>query len=121
MAPKTNWIPGPFDYELLDVTKVARETLRRVTKLARSLPRGNASLADQMMRAIDSAWLQSAEAASRKGADARCKYRGAYAEAGEAAAGVEAAMIKELCDFQEATEIRVLLARQCAMLRGLAR
>ena len=121
MATKPNWIPGPFDYELLDVTKVARETLRRVNKLAKSLPRGNASLADQMTRAIDSAWLQGAEAAGRRGADARCKYRGAYAECGEAAAAVEAAMIKELVDTQEATEIRVLLARQCAMLKGLAK
>jgi four helix bundle protein len=121
MAPTTNWIPGPFDYERLEVTTVARETLRRVTKLARSLPRGNGSLRDQMTRAIESAWLQGAEGASRRGADAKCKFQGAYAECGEAAAAVEAAVIRELVDVQEATEIRVELARQCAMLRGLAR
>jgi len=118
---KQNWIPGPFDYERLDVTAVARETLRRVTRLAKGMPRGNASLADQMTRSVESAWLQGAEGASRRGADAKNRFRGAYAEAGETAAAVEAAMIRGLVDEREAKEIRELLARQCAMLGRLAR
>ena len=121
MAPTTTWTAGPFDYERLDVTKIARETLRLVTRMAKALPRGNANLADQMTRAIQSAWLQTAEGAGRRGADAKNRYRGAKAEAGEAAAAVEAAAIQELVREQDAREVRELLARQCAMLAGLSR
>ena len=120
-APTTTWTAGPFDYERLDVTKVARETLRLVTKIAKSLPRGNANLADQMTRAIQSAWLQMAEGAGRRGADAKNRYRGAKSEACEAAAAIEAAWIQELIREEDAREVRDLLARQCAMLAGLAR
>ena len=119
-APTTTWTAGPFDYERLEVTNVARETLRLVTKMARTLPRGNANLADQMTRAIQSAWLQMAEGAGRRGADARNRYRGAKSEAGEAAACVEAARIQELVRDEEAQHVRELLARQCAMLTRLA-
>jgi four helix bundle protein len=89
--------------------------------MAKSLPRGNANLADQMTRAIQSAWLQTAEGAGRRGADAKNRFRGAKAEAGEAAAGVEAAWIQELVREEEARQARELLARQCAMLSGLCR
>ena len=120
-APTTTWTAGPFDYERLEVTKIARETLRLVTRLAKTLPRGNANLADQMTRAIQSAWLQMCEGAGRRGADAKNRFRGAKCEADEAAGAVEAAWIQELVPESEAKEIRALLARQCAMLAGLAR
>jgi hypothetical protein len=74
-----------------------------------------------MRRALLSSFLQTAEGASRRGADRANKFRGAKAEGSEAAAAIQGAMVLRLVDTTEATEIRVLLARQCAMLGRLAR
>ena len=117
----TQWTPGPFDYERLEVSKVAEEALRRGDAVAKRLPRGNAGLADQLRRALLSSFLQTAEGASRLGADRANKLRGAKAEASEAAAAIRAGVILGIVDEQEATEVRALLARQCAMLGRLAR
>ena len=58
-----------FDYQRLDAFKVAREALRLGDALARRLPRGYATLQDQLRRALLSAYLGIAEASSRQGAD----------------------------------------------------
>ena len=64
-----------FDYQRLDAFKVARETLRLGDALARRLPRGYASLQDQLRRALLSAYLGIAEASSRQSADRLCRFR----------------------------------------------
>ena len=117
----TQWTPGLFDYERLEVSRVAEESLRRGDAMARRLPRGQANLADQLRRALLSSFPQTAEGASRLGADRANKLRGAKAEASEAAAAIRAGVILGVVDEAEANEVRALLARQCAMLGRLAR
>jgi len=79
-----------FDYQRLDAFKVAREALRLGDALARRLPRGYATLKDQLRRALLSAYLGIAEASSCQGADRLCRFRSVRWEACEAAAALEA-------------------------------
>ena len=115
----TEWIAGPFDYERLEVSAIAEEAFERGYRLANGLPRGNANLADQMKRSLLSAFLQTAEGASRRGGDRLNRFNGAKSEAGEAAAALKAAMVARECDLEEARATRTLLARLCAMLTKL--
>jgi len=118
---RTDWTAGPFDHERLDAYQVAKETLRRGELIAAKLPRGYANLADQMRRSLLSSMTVTAEGAARVGADRKNRFRIAKGEAGEAAACIEATAMLGLVDPTEAAEVRYLLARQCAMLGGLAR
>jgi hypothetical protein len=52
---------------------VAKEALGRGDRLARRFPRGYGKLADQLRRALLSAYLGVAEAASREGARPSCR------------------------------------------------
>jgi len=115
-----SFTPGPFDHERLEAFAVAREALRLGDRVTRAIPRGYGTLADQTRRALLSAYLQTAEAASRTGADRRARLRCARAEAGEAAAALEAAALLGLADPERVREARDLLARLCAMLKKLA-
>jgi four helix bundle protein len=120
-VPHTGWRPGPFDHERLDAFAVAREALRRGDRVARGLPRGYAPLADQLRRALLSAYLGVAEAASRSGADRRMRFRCARGEAAEAAAALDAAALLDLAPRDAVAPVIALLARLAAMLTRLAR
>jgi four helix bundle protein len=109
-----------FDYQRLDAFKVARETLRLGDALARRLPRGYATLQDQLRRALLSAYLGIAEASSRQGADRLCRFRCARGEACEAAAALEGVLILNLAPEAEILTLLNLLDRLCAMLTRLA-
>src|SRR6185437_3146841 len=61
--------PSRFPHERLDAYYVAREALTQGEAISRDLPRGYATLADQLRRALLSAHLGVAEAAARSGAD----------------------------------------------------
>ena len=78
-----------FPHHRLDAFGVAREAMVRGTAMANRLPRGYGPLADQLRRALLSAYLQIAEAAARYGADRIARFRVARGEVCEAAAGVE--------------------------------
>lgn len=119
-APPPDWRPGVFDHHRLDAYVVAREALVRGDALARRLPRGYAKLADQLRRALLSAHLGVAEAASRTGADRAARFRCARGEASEAAAALEAALLLRLAPAAEVELLLGLLARLCAMLTRLA-
>jgi four helix bundle protein len=119
-APQ-GWQPGLFEHERLDVFKVARQALVEGEKMARRLPRGYAVLADQLRRALLSAYLGVAEAASRAGADRLARFRCARGEASEAAAAVAAVVDLGLSPPAQAQSLLTLLGRQCAMLTRLAR
>ena len=108
-----------FDYQRLDAFKVAREALRLGDALARRLPRGYATLQDQLRRALLSAYLGIAEASSRQGADRLCRFRCARGEACEAAA-LEGVLVLNLAPEAEILTLLVLLDRLCAMLTRLA-
>ena len=108
-----------FDYQRLDAFKVARETLRLGDALTRRLPRGYATLQDQLRRALLSAYLGIAEASSRQGADRLCRFRCARGEACEAAAALEGVLVLNLAPEAEILTL-ALLDRLCAMLTRLA-
>jgi len=109
-----------FDYQRLDAYVVAKEALGRGDRLARRLPRGYGKLADQLRRALLSAYLGVAEAASRDGADRTARFRCARGEASEAAAALEAVQLLGLAPAVEIEAILALLGRLCAMLTRLA-
>lgn len=119
-AQRAGWQAGPFDHQRLDAYNVALEALIQGDAVARQLPRGYAKLADQMRRALLSAHLGIAEAASRTGADRRARFRCARGEASEAAAALEAATALALAPVERVEPIVHLLARLCAMLTRLA-
>jgi four helix bundle protein len=110
-----------FDYQGLDAFKVAREALRLGDALARRLPRGYATLQDQLRRALLSAYLGIAEASSRQGADRLCRFRWARGEACEAAAVLEGVLVLNLAPEGEILALLALLDRLCAMLARLGR
>ena len=118
--PRT-WQPGQFDHERLDAYWVAREALARGDRLAQTLPRGYAKLADQLRRALLSAYLGVAEASSRTGKDRLARFRCARGEAAEAAAALDAVAMLRLRDNEEVESIIALLRRLAAMLTRLAK
>lgn len=108
-----------FAHSRLAAYQVVKEALVRGDALARRLPRGYAKLADQLRRALLGAFLQFAEGACREGADRRSRLRCSRAEAGEAAAALEAAGALGLVAPAEAEQIIALLDRFSAMATGL--
>jgi four helix bundle protein len=114
------WRAGPFDFQRLDAYAVAKEALVAGDRLARQLPRGYAKLADQLRRALLSAHLGIAEAASRSGADRRSRFKCARGEASEAAAALEAVLALQLAPAERVEPILHLLGRLAAMLTRLA-
>ncbi len=117
----TGWRPGPFEHERLDAFQVARRALCDGERVARRLPRGHGTLSDQLRRALLSAFLGVAEAASRTGADRIARFRCARGEAAEAAAALDAVVALGLAPPAQVHEVVRLLGRLCAMLTRLSR
>lgn len=108
-----------FAHHRLDAYQVAREALRIGHALAATFPRGHATLADQLRRALLGAFLQLVEAAARTGADRTNRFRCARGEANEAAGAIDAAVVVGVVRAEEVVELLVLLDRLCAMLTRL--
>ena len=108
-----------FAHYRLDAFHVAKAALIAGDALARKLPRGYGSLADQMRRALLGAYLQLTEAAARDGNDRRQRFRCARAESNEAAAAIEAAAALGLIGEAEAAAVLLDLDRLGAMLSRL--
>lgn len=110
-----------FAHSRLEAYQVVREALIRGDALAGAFPRGYGRLADQLRRALQGAFLQFVEGAAREGADRRSRLRCARAEAGEAAAALDAAQALGLAAATEAEHVIALLGRFAAMVTGLGR
>jgi four helix bundle protein len=110
-----------FAHDRLDAYRVAREALALGEAIARELPRGYGTLADQLRRALLSAFLNVAEAASRSGADRLARFRCARGEASEAAAALDAVEMLGLAPAGRVAPVVALLGRLYAMLTRLAR
>ena len=108
-----------FDHERLDAFHVALDALVIGDALGRALPRGYATLGDQLRRALSGAYLQTSEGAARSGADRMNRFRVARAEAGEAAAALTALVRLGLIDSAKAEPVMHLLGRLSAMLTRL--
>ena len=111
---------APFAHHRLDAFRVAREALCLGDEIVRRLPRGYASLADQLRRALLSVFLGIAEASSRTGSDRIARFRCARGEASEAAAALEAVQLLGLAPQEKVSRALALLDRVCAMLTRLA-
>jgi four helix bundle protein len=112
--------PGTFDHHRLDAFHVARDALRLGDAIARRLPRGYATLADQLRRALLATYLGIAEASSRQGHDRMARFRCARGEASEAAAALEAVVVLHLAPEEEIRTVLALCDRLCAMLTRLS-
>lgn len=108
-----------FAHSRLVAYQVILDPLVRGDAVARALPRGYAKLTDQLRRALLGAFLQFAEGAAREGADRKARLRCARAEAGEAAAALDAARALQLAPAGEPEHIIALLDRFAAMATGL--
>jgi four helix bundle protein len=113
--------PSRFAHDRLDAYRVAREALTLGEPIARDVPRGYASLADQLRRALLSAHLGVAEAAARTGADRLSRFRCARGEVSEAAAALDAVVLLGLAPAARVEPVLALLARLHAMLTRLSR
>jgi len=111
--------PARFAHHSLDAFGVIREALCLGDGIARALPRGYAKLADQLRRVLLGAYLQFTEGAAREGADRSSRLRCARAEAGEAAAALEAVIVLGLAPEAKVEPVIVLLDRFCAMVTRL--
>jgi hypothetical protein len=109
-----------FDHHGLDAYHVALEALVGGEAILKALPRGYGDLGDQTKRALHGAFLQTAEASARTGADRLARFRAARAEAGEAAASFEALERLGVADSAAVDAELGLLWRLCAMLCRLA-
>jgi four helix bundle protein len=110
-----------FGHDKLDAYRVAREALILGEAIAKGLPRGYGTLADQLRRSLLSAFLGVAEAASRTGADRLARFRCARGETSEAAAALDAVLLLALAPAAQVEPVVGLLGRLYAMLTRLAR
>jgi four helix bundle protein len=110
-----------FAHDRLDAYRVAREALVGGEAIARGLPRGHGTLADQLRRAQLSALLNIAEAASRSGADRLARFRCARGEASEAAAALDAVLALGLASEDAVRPVMALCGRLYAMLTRLSK
>jgi four helix bundle protein len=111
-----------LSFQKMDVYQRSIELLALTVQVAEGLPRGNASLLDQLRRAASSIPLNIAEAAGRTGqADACRTYAIARGSAMECAAALDALLVLKAIDptvHQRGCEI---LERIVAMLTKLCR
>jgi four helix bundle protein len=114
------FVPGPFEAERLDVYRVARELLARVTEITRGW-RGQAELVDQARRAALSCLLNIAEGAAQpvSSGNKRRHYQSARGSASEVAAALDAATLLGLCGERDIAPPRQFAGRICAMLTRL--
>ena len=110
-----------FAHDRLDLYFVLRQALGEGERIARELPRGYATLNDQLRRALLSAFLGTAEAASRNGADRLASFRCARGEVSEAAAALDAVVLLGLAPRAQVEPVVALLGRAYAMLTRLSK
>jgi len=109
-----------FDHDRLEVTGMLLEALKLGNEIASVLARGQGTFADQLRRALQGAYLQAAEAASRRGQDRIVRLRAARSEAGEAAAAGQAIVYLRIGPHEKTVALVRLLDRVGAMLWRLA-
>ena len=109
-----------FDHHRLDAWRIGFDALIEGQAIAKQIPRGHGKLRDQLQRALQGAFTLTSEGAARTGDDRSCRFRWARAEAGEAAAILEALARMGLCDAERCQRVIDMLWRQSAMLTRLA-
>src|SRR5438045_3038578 len=111
-----------LSFQKLDVYQRAIEFLALTTEVSADVPRGHASLLDQLRRAATSIPLNIAEAAGRTGAaDAARTYAIARGSAMECAAVLDALLVLKVVEATMHQRGCELLGRIVAMLTRLCR
>ena len=111
-----------LSFQKLDVYRCAIEFLALTAQAAEQIPRGNATLLDQLRRAASSISLNIAEAAGRTGqADAARTYAIARGSAMECAAVLDALLVLKMIDASTKQRGDELLERIVGMLTRLCR
>lgn len=106
-----------LDHEKLDVYRCAIEFLAISVKVMDSIPKGHASLVDQLKRASWSIPLNIAEGCGKVGvADKQRFYAIARGSAMECAAVLDVCGVRRITDPELVTEGKALLTRVVAML-----
>ena len=111
---------GAFDHERLDVFAVARSALEQGEAIANKLPPYRANLAEQLNRALLSAYLGVVETAAQTGPPRVTAARAARASAAQAAAALELIEHYELAAVDAIASATHLLGRLSAMLTRLS-
>ena len=111
-----------MSYEKLDVYQCSIQFLSMVIRLIDEMPRGHASIADQIKRAAMSIPLNIGEGAGKRTkADCRKYFDIARGSAMECAAAIDVCRVLELIKEQDLKSSKELLHRIVAMLTVLAR
>jgi len=121
MGPAIRYL-GMLSHERLDVYRCAIEFHSLARRIVRALPRGNADLADQLMRASRSAVLNIAEGAGKTSRAHQARYwadaRGSALECG---ACLDVAALEELIDSELLRSGKELLEPIVSMLTKMVR
>ncbi len=111
-----------FDHEKLDVYRAAIDLVALADGVVEGLPRGRASLADQLQRAATSVALNVAEGAGEFSAKEKARfYRMAKRSATECAAIMDVCERLTLIELATFGEGRELLLRTVSMLTKIVR
>ena len=111
-----------FDHEKLHAYRLAREFAATAYQLAKSLPRGNQNLANQLLRAASSIPLNIAEGAGEFATAEKGRfYRIARRSATECAAILDLVEDRSLVDPAEIAEARKLLFELVRVVTALAK
>ena len=111
-----------FAHHRLDAFHAALDLVRDAQRLARHIPRGHRSLADQLSRAANAVPLLVAEGAHRVSAGhKRQRFAEARGECGEVAAAVEVLEVLALMPAEHTRPVIESAGRLTAMLTGLIR
>ena len=109
-------------YEKLDVYRCATEFLAAAAQILSALPKGNASLGDQLRRAALSIPLNIAESSGKPTTADRKRFAGiARGSAMECGAILDACRILELADDEQIEQGKQLLVRIVSMLSRMSR
>ncbi len=112
---------GYFDFERLDAYKLALAAVEFVAARRRQLQGLPGKGGEQLERAVAGSLTNICAGASAYGAQKRRLFKMALEEAGEAGGGNEFARIYYAFNAEEYAELRSILLRECACLRGLVR
>lgn len=113
---------GMLAYERLDVYRCSVEFLAASVALIHALPKGNASLADQLRRAGMSIPLNIAEAAGKTTAADRRRFSAiARGSAMECGAILDVCVVLGVADHDEVERAKALLVRIVSMLTKMCR
>ncbi len=112
---------GYFDFERLDAYKLALAAVEFVAARRRQLQGLPGKGGEQLERAVAGALTNICAGASAYGAQKKHLFKMALEEASEAGGGNKFAHVHHAFNNTEYAELRSILLRECACLRGLVR